>query len=110
MADGALVRSYGSVFDQIADEYDRHRPAYPDALIDRAAEVGYLRCDLYDSLSRDSPKQRRTVAATTEASADHKPMVHGTETIIQRHTGKSICAWPIEIPKKARVTFLPCPS
>jgi SAM-dependent methyltransferase len=40
MADG--VRSYGRVFDEIADEYDRHRPAYPDALIDRACEVGGL--------------------------------------------------------------------
>lgn len=27
-----------TVFDEIADRYDRHRPAYPDALIDRACE------------------------------------------------------------------------
>ncbi len=33
------MRSYGTVFDQIADEYDRHRPAYPDALIDQACAV-----------------------------------------------------------------------
>jgi ubiquinone/menaquinone biosynthesis C-methylase UbiE len=33
------VRSYGRLFNEIADEYDRHRPAYPDALIDRACEV-----------------------------------------------------------------------
>jgi len=33
------ARSYGRVFNEIADEYDRHRPAYPDALIDRACEV-----------------------------------------------------------------------
>jgi SAM-dependent methyltransferase len=32
-------RSYGTVFDEVADEYDRHRPAYPDVLIDRACEV-----------------------------------------------------------------------
>jgi SAM-dependent methyltransferase len=36
------VRSYGRVFNEIADEYDRHRPAYPDRLIDRACEVGGL--------------------------------------------------------------------
>jgi SAM-dependent methyltransferase len=30
------------VFDQIADEYDRHRPAYPDALVDRACELAGL--------------------------------------------------------------------
>src|SRR5579859_1963917 len=32
----------GEVFNEIAEEYDRHRPAYPDALIDRACEVGGL--------------------------------------------------------------------
>ncbi len=36
------VRSYGRVFNEIADEYDRHRPAYPDALVDRACEVAGL--------------------------------------------------------------------
>jgi SAM-dependent methyltransferase len=30
------ARSYATVFNQIAGEYDRHRPAYPDALIDQA--------------------------------------------------------------------------
>lgn len=42
VADGVEVRSYGRVFDEIAREYDRHRPAYPDALIDRACEVAGL--------------------------------------------------------------------
>ena len=32
----AEARSYGRAFDQVAEEYDRHRPAYPDALIDQA--------------------------------------------------------------------------
>jgi SAM-dependent methyltransferase len=36
------IRSYGRVFNEIADEYDRHRPAYPDALINRACEVAGL--------------------------------------------------------------------
>jgi len=36
---GALARSYGKVFDEIALEYDRHRPAYPDALLDRGCRV-----------------------------------------------------------------------
>src|SRR5579864_3222838 len=36
------VRRYGEVFNKIADEYDRHRPPYPDALIDRACEVAGL--------------------------------------------------------------------
>ena len=30
------------MFDGVAEEYDRHRPAYPDELIDRACEVGDL--------------------------------------------------------------------
>lgn len=30
------------MFNEIADEYDRHRPAYPDALIDRACDVAGL--------------------------------------------------------------------
>ena len=39
MSDGTLARSYGRVFNDIAVEYDRNRPAYPDALVDRACEV-----------------------------------------------------------------------
>ena len=35
----ATARRYGRVFDEIADEYDRHRPAYPDELIDQACRV-----------------------------------------------------------------------
>jgi ubiquinone/menaquinone biosynthesis C-methylase UbiE len=30
---------YGKVFDEIAAEYDRHRPAYPDELVDQACRV-----------------------------------------------------------------------
>jgi SAM-dependent methyltransferase len=32
------ARSYGRVFDEIAGDYDRHRPTYPDVLVDRACE------------------------------------------------------------------------
>jgi ubiquinone/menaquinone biosynthesis C-methylase UbiE len=35
----ATARRYGKVFDEIAAEYDRHRPAYPDHLIDQACRV-----------------------------------------------------------------------
>src|ERR1700761_1528291 len=35
----AEVRSHGRVFNEIADEYERHRPAYPDVLIDRACQA-----------------------------------------------------------------------
>jgi SAM-dependent methyltransferase len=33
VADEARSRVYGKVFDAIADEYDRHRPAYPEVLV-----------------------------------------------------------------------------
>ncbi len=33
------ARRYGKVFDDIAAEYDRHRPAYPDDLVDQACQV-----------------------------------------------------------------------
>jgi len=33
------ARRYGTVFDGIAAEYDRHRPAYPDELVDRAVQL-----------------------------------------------------------------------
>jgi ubiquinone/menaquinone biosynthesis C-methylase UbiE len=36
---GSTARSYGMVFDEIAAEYDRYRPTYPDELIDRACQV-----------------------------------------------------------------------
>lgn len=38
MPDGTLQRSYGKVFDQVAAEYDRHRPTYPEQLIDLASQ------------------------------------------------------------------------
>ncbi|HEX4116432.1 MAG TPA: class I SAM-dependent methyltransferase [Solirubrobacteraceae bacterium] len=43
MSDGTLARSYGKVFDEIAVEYDRNRPAYPDALLDQACEVAGIK-------------------------------------------------------------------
>ena len=36
---GPSARRYGKVFDEVAEEYDRHRPAYPDELIDQACQV-----------------------------------------------------------------------
>ncbi|MFZ0089240.1 MAG: methyltransferase domain-containing protein [Solirubrobacteraceae bacterium] len=42
MPRAAEVGRDGTVFDEVADEYDRHRPAYPDALVDRACEVAGL--------------------------------------------------------------------
>src|ERR1022692_2232641 len=35
----SAARRYGRVFDEIAAEYDRHRPAYPDELIVQACRV-----------------------------------------------------------------------
>jgi SAM-dependent methyltransferase len=43
MSDGTLARSYGKVFNEIAGDYDRNRPSYPDALVDQACEVAGLR-------------------------------------------------------------------
>ncbi len=40
--DGILQRSYGKVFNQVADEYDRHRPTYPEQLVDRACRLAGL--------------------------------------------------------------------
>ena len=39
MSDGTLARSYGKVFNEVAVEYDRNRPTYPDALVDQACAV-----------------------------------------------------------------------
>ena len=39
MSDRTLARGYGKVFDEVAVEYDRNRPTYPDALVDQACEV-----------------------------------------------------------------------
>jgi ubiquinone/menaquinone biosynthesis C-methylase UbiE len=35
----STARRYGKVFDEIAAEYDRSRPAYPDELVDQACQV-----------------------------------------------------------------------
>ncbi|MBV9603939.1 MAG: methyltransferase domain-containing protein [Solirubrobacterales bacterium] len=42
MTDSSDPRSYGVVFDTMADEYDRHRPGYPEELIDRACRAAGL--------------------------------------------------------------------
>lgn len=42
MSEETLARSYGKVFDEVAVEYDRNRPTYPDALVDRACEVAHI--------------------------------------------------------------------
>jgi SAM-dependent methyltransferase len=42
MSDGTLVRSYGKIFNDVALEYDRNRPAYPDVLVDQACEVAHI--------------------------------------------------------------------
>ncbi len=39
MGDGTLARRYGKVFNEVALAYDRHRPAYPDALVEQACDV-----------------------------------------------------------------------
>lgn len=43
MSTGADARSYGTVFNEVAGAYDRHRPGYPDALIDQACSAADLR-------------------------------------------------------------------
>jgi ubiquinone/menaquinone biosynthesis C-methylase UbiE len=40
--DGTAQRSYGKVFNRVAAEYDRHRPTYPEQLIDLACQVAAL--------------------------------------------------------------------
>jgi SAM-dependent methyltransferase len=42
MASDASPRARGAVFDEIAEDYDRHRPAYPPELIERACAVAGL--------------------------------------------------------------------
>ena len=42
MPDGTLQRSYGKVFNQVAAAYDRHRPTYPEQLIELACEIAGL--------------------------------------------------------------------
>jgi SAM-dependent methyltransferase len=39
----STARRYGKVFDEIAAEYDRRRPAYPDELIDQTCRVAGIR-------------------------------------------------------------------
>jgi len=41
----STARSYGKVFDEIAVEYDRRRPAYPDELVDQACQAAGIGSD-----------------------------------------------------------------
>ena len=36
---GSTARRYGRVFDEVAAEYDRRRPTYPDELVDQACQI-----------------------------------------------------------------------
>jgi SAM-dependent methyltransferase len=42
MTSQADARRYGTVFDEVSDDYDRHRPSYPDVLVDQACESAGL--------------------------------------------------------------------
>lgn len=42
MTNGLDQRRFGAVFDTVAVEYDRHRPTYPDELVDHACAIGGL--------------------------------------------------------------------
>lgn len=42
MTESSTALRYGAVFDTVAVEYDRHRPTYPDELIDLACQAGSL--------------------------------------------------------------------
>jgi SAM-dependent methyltransferase len=42
MVEEASARRLGGVFDGIAAEYDRHRPGYPDELVDRACQIARI--------------------------------------------------------------------
>ena len=54
---GSTARRYGQVFDEVAAEYDRHRPTYPDELVDQACQVECL----------GQPIRATTVAALVSA-------------------------------------------
>jgi SAM-dependent methyltransferase len=38
----STARRYGMIFDEMAAEYDRHRPTYPDELLDQACRVANI--------------------------------------------------------------------
>src|SRR5581483_10199355 len=40
--DGTLQRGHGSAFDQVAANYHRHRPTYPERLVDLACHLADL--------------------------------------------------------------------
>jgi SAM-dependent methyltransferase len=40
--DARAPDGYGTVFNEIANDYDRYRPSYPDALVDQACEVARI--------------------------------------------------------------------
>lgn len=42
MTEDSTARRYGAAFDTVAAEYDRHRPTYPDQLVDLACQAGGL--------------------------------------------------------------------
>jgi len=58
---GATARRYGTVFDGVAAEYDRRRPAYPGELIDQACQVAGIGPDTWD----DGPRANESLGAAS---------------------------------------------
>ena len=69
MPETSTARRYGAVFDTVAAEYDRHRPTYPDQLIDLVCQAGGLTTgdrvlEIGCGTGRNVPFLRAAVGAT----------------------------------------------
>jgi SAM-dependent methyltransferase len=61
---GSAAGRYGTVFDEVAAEYDKHRPAYPDELVDQACQAaGIGRGDHVLEVGCGSGQLTRSLAA-----------------------------------------------
>ena len=105
MAGSGTARRYGKVFDEIAAEYDRRRPAYPDALIGQACQVDIvIGCLGRGCRARHGEKEREEAAVRQpdQASGPSRRLAmmiiaalgHGVGMLVPVRLGNIDCITP----------------
>ncbi len=94
MSDGTLARSYGKVFNEVAAEYDRNRPAYP---VFSASAIHWVDPDLGWRKIADALAPGGTLALIQYFGLKEQRSVDDQEDLLsalRRHAPEIAATWP----------------